>query len=451
VVVAVQVLMTVTTLSGAAPAVISRADDLARRTGPPGVLLEDDPAFVLQKVERARARGYARIRMQLRRLLDRARDLDRTRLELAVLTVLAVELQVEAALLARHGVDGDARLAVHATMLPLPFAVWLRKRRPVLAITIAQAAFVLMQVHGADVGDNLYIPLFVTFLMAVVCAMHAEGRRFWLVPLVTSLGALLSTTVDAQGNELGDFLWVPVFAGLTALVGRLLRNRARLQAALREKTERLERERVTRAELAVAEERTRIAGDLHDIIAHALSGMVVQASAARRLALTDSERARVAFATVEDSGRDALSELRRLLGVLRRADEELALAPAPSLAHVETLVRRSQGAGLRVELVVEGEPVDLPAGVDLTAYRVLQDALGEARERGGAGAARLVIRYDEDAVELEVRDDGARAGEERHLLGTRERVSLVGGALQAARPRDGGHVVRARLPVEAPA
>jgi signal transduction histidine kinase len=386
--------------------------------------------------------------MSAQALIDRVRGLDPARLELVVLAVLAVELQVEAALLAGHGVDGDTRLAVHATLTLVPLAVWLRRRRPVLAVALAQCAFVLVQLHSAEVGDNLYVPLFVVFLLAVSSAMHAEGRRFWLVPVITAIGATLSTTIDAYDNEPGDFLWVPIFSGLTALVGRLLRNRARLQAALREKSARLERDRAARAERAAAEERRRIAGDLHDIIAHALSGMVVQASAARRLSQADPERARIAFATVEDSGRDALSELRRLLGVLRRADEEFALAPAPSLAHVETLLRRARAGGLRVELVVEGEPTDLPAGVDLTAYRVLQDALGEARERGGAGAARLVVRYGDDAVELEIRDDGTRTADERRLLGTRERVSLLGGEVQVVRPRDGGHVVRARLPVE---
>ena len=137
------------------------------------------------------------------------------------------------------------------------------------------------------------------------------------------------------------------------------------------------------------EERTRIAGELHDVVAHALSAMTVQAAAARRLTERDPEKAAVAFATVEHTGREALTELRRLLGVLRREDEELALAPQPSLAHIGGLASRVTSAGLPVALSISGEPRPLPAGVDLTAYRVVQEALGGARDRGQAGRAEV--------------------------------------------------------------
>ena len=392
--------------------------------------------------------------MSVRQLIDRARAQDPARLNLLGAVVIGFEMQVEAALV---DASGGQRVAIHALMLALAVAIAVRLRWPLVSLALAQTVFAITQ--GAlpkEIPDNLYTPLFVILALTISAAMHAEGRRFWLVPLMAFTAGAITTFTDeyADGSDVGDLIFMGViFAGLTSAVGRLLRNRASLQAALREKTARLEHERVARAEQAAVEERTRIAGDLHDIIAHALSGMVIQSSGARRLVASDPDRAREAFAAVEDSGREALAELRRLLGVLRREDEELALAPTPSLEHVGALVRRVRAAGLRVDLSVEGQPVTLPAGVDLTAYRVLQDALGEAHEPGGAGSARVVVRYGPNAVELEVHDDG-RAGDdgtERRMLGMRERVTLVGGELHAGRPRDGGHAVRARLPVEVPA
>ena len=230
-----------------------------------------------------------------------------------------------------------------------------------------------------------------------------------------------------------------------ALLGRVLRNRSQLNRTLREKARGLERDRAIRAAAAASEERTRIAGELHDVVAHALSAMVVQASGARRLAERDPARAAEAFQAVETSGREALTEIRGLLGVLRREDEELALAPQPSLRHVAALLRKVEASGLPVELVVEGDARDLPIGLDLTAYRVVQEAVGGALEHGHAGHVRVLVRYAADHVELEVVDDGGEPA--RPLLGIRERVTLAGGVLRAGARRDGGHVVRARLPL----
>ena len=229
----------------------------------------------------------------------------------------------------------------------------------------------------------------------------------------------------------------------------MLRNRARLNRALHSRAERADREREAAADAAALEERTRIAGDLHDVIAHALSAMTVQAAAARRMAERDPARAEASFAVVETTGREALTELRRLLGVLRRDDEELALAPQPSLAHVSTLIQRATASGLRVELRIDGEPVALPAGIDLTAYRLVQEALRRAREGGRAARASVRVTYATAEVRIEVVDDGAP--EDRRLLGLRERVAVYGGELKAAAAEDGGWRVAARLPVGATA
>ena len=214
-----------------------------------------------------------------------------------------------------------------------------------------------------------------------------------------------------------------------------MRNRARLNRALREKAHALSASRASAVEAAALEERTRIAGELHDVVAHALSAMTVQATAARRLAERDPARAEAAFATVEGTGREALTELRRLLGVLRREDEELgAGAAAEPRPRRRRSSRRSQASGLPVELPIEGEPRPLPAGVDLTAYRLVQEAL-RARSRRGGGPRRRDARATARPI-CAWRSSTTGRAVGRRLLGLRERVGGVrrqgaGGARRA--------------------
>ena len=285
--------------------------------------------------------------------------------------------------------------------------------------------------------------------MVIVIAFSAgvqlEGRRLALAFAIGAVLAAAGVLVDPAQNQDGAFLFAPVFTiGAPMLFGQLLRNRTRLNLALRERAWRDERGRAAEAEAAAQQERTRIASELHDVVAHALSAMTVQAGAARRLSDRDPARAADAFAAVEGTGREALTELRRLLGVLRKEDEELALAPQPSLANVDGLTRRATASGLPVELTVHGAARPLPAGVDLTAYRVVQEALNHARDAGFAGRATVEIGYGDEHISLDVRDDGAAEG--RRLLGTRERVAVYGGELASAPLAGGGWRVAARLP-----
>jgi signal transduction histidine kinase len=277
---------------------------------------------------------------------------------------------------------------------------------------------------------------------------HAEGWRVLAAGVVAWALGIVGTAIDDYSNSAVDYVFgaIVIAFGPIAL-GRFIRHRTELNERLRLKAERLRQDRAAQAERAAAEERTRIAGELHDVVAHAMSAMVVQASGARRLAEKDPERARDAFGAVETTGREALTEIRRLLGVLRRGDEEIALAPQPSLRHLGALVARTRAGGLPVGLEVEGEERPLPAGVDLTAYRLVQEALSGAVAQGAAGSAEVVVRYRPDGLEVEVLDDGDEGGDERALPGVRERVALYGGQLQARRRRNGGHAVRARLPV----
>src|SRR6185312_8629421 len=200
---------------------------------------------------------------------------------------------------------------------------------------------------------------------------------------------------DVAGNlvfALG-FIFAPTF-----LAARIIRSRTRLNHELAVHARELEAEREERVRRAAAEERVRIAGELHDVVAHGVSSMVVQAAAARRLAPRDPASAEQAIVMIEETGRDALLEMRRLLGVLRRGDEDLALSPTPSLARVGALVEHQQNAGREVRLRVEGDPVPIPAGLDVAGYRVLEEALAAAPD----GPATVNVRWQSGRLELEV-------------------------------------------------
>ncbi len=323
----------------------------------------------------------------------------------------------------------------------------LRRRAPIVAIALSGAGVVAGSLVGRDLTDHAIAPILVVIVIAFSAGVQLEGRRLALAFAIGAVLAAAGVLADPAQNQDGAFLFAPVSTiGAPMLFGQLLRNRTRLNLALRERARRDERGRAAEAEAAAQQERTRIASELHDVVAHALSAMTVQAGAARRLSDRDPARAADAFAAVEGTGREALTELRRLLGVLRKEDEELALAPQPSLANVDGLARRATASGLPVELTVHGAARPLPAGVDLTAYRVVQEALNHARDAGFAGRATVEIGYGDEHISLDVRDDGAAEG--RRLLGTRERVAVYGGELASAPLAGGGWRVTARLPAE---
>jgi signal transduction histidine kinase len=206
-----------------------------------------------------------------------------------------------------------------------------------------------------------------------------------------------------------------------------------------------------RTAAAIAEERARIARELHDVVAHSISFMVLQARGGRRIFQSDPADARQAFAIIERTGHQALEEMRRLLGMLRQSDEKLPLAPQPSLGDLGSLVDQVRAAGLPVQLAVEGEARELPAGVDLSAYRIVQEALTNALLHAGPASARVLVRYRRDDLELEITDDGPGTGDGSApgygLIGMRERVSVYGGELSAGRRPEGGYALLVRLPI----
>jgi signal transduction histidine kinase len=367
------------------------------------------------------------------------------RFDALIALLFLVEAELEVVLLM-----GGARYAWLAALLELALAgaLAIRRTAPLASLVLGLTAFVAFQPLGREVNDDIISAFFAVLFLLFSFGLHEQDDRRMAAGAVLGFAANgLALTIDAYPSTVVDFFTGGlVIAVGPILLGRVIRSRSDLNATLRAKTEQLRRARTDQAEQAAVEERNRIAGELHDVVAHAMSAMVVQAGGARRLATKDPDRAREAFVAVEETGREALTEIRRLLGVLRREDEEIALAPQPSLRHLDSLVRRAQSAGLPVVLDVDGDVRELPPGVDLTAFRLVQAALAGALEQGGAGRAAVSVRYAPDGIELEVVDDGAAAAD-RSLAGVRERVSLYGGHLQSGRRRGGGHTVRAQLPV----
>jgi signal transduction histidine kinase len=232
-----------------------------------------------------------------------------------------------------------------------------------------------------------------------------------------------------------------------------LQRRTKLAGELVERAARVEREREERTRTAIAEERKRIARELHDVIAHTLSVMTVQAGAARLLLEDEPERAAAPLLAVEETGRQALTDLRRLFEILQEDASVTALGPQPGLADLDRLLAHARRAGLPVELAVEGQPRTLAPGVDLAAYRIVQEALTNARKHAGPARAQVAVRYGTETLDLEITDDGrasANGGNGGHgLVGMRERAALYGGELAAGPRTEGGFAVRARLPIEA--
>jgi signal transduction histidine kinase len=267
---------------------------------------------------------------------------------------------------------------------------------------------------------------------------------------MAAAGALMSLHHSGGATvKVGNFLFGLLIGGGAWTVGRVVRSRTQLAAGLAREAARLESERV----VAVSEERARIARELHDVIAHSVSVMVVQAGAAQAVLEQHPERAVESLEAVQETGRQALVEMSRLVGLLRDDSEELGLAPQPGLGELDALVAQVRTAGLPVEVRIEGLQRKVSLGVDLSAYRVIQEALTNALKHAGRARAEVTVRFEHDALEVEVLDDGpgcmnAHSGG-HGLAGMRERVSVFGGEFVAGPLPGGGFAVRARLPLEA--
>jgi signal transduction histidine kinase len=293
---------------------------------------------------------------------------------------------------------------------------------------------------------------FLAVLAAVFLFGILEDGRQAVTGWVIAMAAAALVTLNDPSQGWSDYLGAVLIISISWLAGFAMGRKLEQASAAQARAERLEREQEAEARAAVAEERARIARELHDVVGHSVSVMTVQASAVRRRLAPDQEQEREALEIVEQTGREALAEMRRLVGVLRRPEEAPALAPQPSLVHLDRLVAQARESGLPVDLRIEGEPTPLPPGVDLTAYRLVQEGLTNAIKHARASKADVVVRYGDGKVEVSVTDDGSGDGDGggggHGLVGMRERVSVYGGDLEAGPRPEGGYSLRARLPVQ---
>ena len=325
--------------------------------------------------------------------------------------------------------------------LPLLF----RRRFPLAAPV---AVFVVLALEAVAVGDVVTDAQMTGFtILAAFAAVGAHPEvRSALVGALIGYASIAVILIDDR-PRLASTLSVIGVSAVTWAICRALVERGRRAEHLEERAAGLERAHAK----AVAHERATIARELHDVIAHSVSVMTVQAGAARLLLAEDPPRARESLIAVEETGRQALAEMRRLLGILRGDEHETGLAPQPGIADLDALVEHVRAAGLPVDVVVEGEPQRLPPGIDLAAYRVVQEALTNALKHAGAARAQVSIRYGVTALELAVTNNGQvrENGRGGHgLVGMRERVTLYGGKFEAGPRRGGGYAVRASLPLE---
>jgi len=328
---------------------------------------------------------------------------------------------------------------VLALLQALPLAV--RRRWPIQVLALVAVGTVgetlLHQAAGAPLG----------LAVAMYTVGAQVGRRRSALAGGLALAGVAVAIIAVESHEYPGLI---LFAAAW-VVGDNVRTRRAYYRELEQKAERLERERDANIQRAAAEEQARISRELHDVIAHNVSVMTVQASAARDVFDTDPGRAREALGSIESTGRAALTELRRLLSTVRDGGPP-ELAPQPGLGSLEQLAAQVRQAGLAVEVRIDGERPRLPAALDLSAYRIVQEALTNTLKHASARRAWVDVRYGPTQVELSVRDDGIGAvpngtGSGRGLVGMRERVELFGGSLDAGPQSGGGYAVSAHLPL----
>jgi signal transduction histidine kinase len=341
--------------------------------------------------------------------------------------------------------DVDRRGPAALAAVGFAASLVVRRRRPLVPLLAGLAVIELDNtlVKGlAEAG---------VFLVSFIVVLYSVGRwaRGWSLAVGCAVAAAaipLAAIEPGQPVGFADIAFFLVFFGAPLVAGRLFRLRSERERVLVDEHE-------NRTAEAIADERARIARELHDVVAHAISVIVLQARGGRRMLDEDTAQTRAALDAIERAGEQALGEMRRLLGMLRLADERATLDPQPGLGRLAELAAEVTAAGLPVEVHVEGDAVELPPGVDVSAYRIVQEALTNTLKHAGPAHATVVLRYVPDGLELEIADDGAGAGggggSGQGLVGIRERVGVYGGELEAGADPAGGFRLRARLPVPA--
>jgi len=327
-------------------------------------------------------------------------------------------------------------LARHRFPFAAPASMWL------LAATVSL-------VEGGLVSSS--IAAFFAGTVASFLLGNLEDRTRSRIGLVVIVCASAVVVFNAPSRSTAQLFFVPVQFSMAWLAGYALWERAARVEAAEERAALAERERESAARIAVAEERARIARELHDVVAHSVSVMVLQVGAVRHNLPDSRGEDTEALKNVEETGRTALTEMRRLLGAMRYEGEDPELAPQPGLDDLESLAEDFALAGLPVHLHIEGEPKPLPRAIDLSAYRIIQEGLTNALKHARATRADVTILHGSGDVRIEVRDDGMGTASENGtgfgLLGIRERVSIFGGEMEAGPNPAGGFVLRAHLPL----
>ena len=368
------------------------------------------------------------------------------------LLLAAIGIGVSGAVLGREHVNGPEGplwfdiLAILVIVLPL----LARRRFPfgapaAMGVAAALTSFVDRTVVPYD-GVTFLVGCAALFLVGLL-----RDRAQAVAGFAVAEGVLAVVVHNDPRSGVGNFVVASIIFAIVWTIAFGVGRKSVEADEARDRAARAEREREERARSAVAEERARIARELHDVVGHSVSVMTVQASGVRRLLRPDQDREREALLIVERTGREALAEMRRMVGVLRRPEEAPALAPQPSLDHLGRLVEQAREAGLPVELSIEGDAIQLPAGVDITAYRLVQEGLTNLVKHAQATRAEELVNYGESYLEVTVTDNGSGVGNGdgsgHGLVGIRERVSVYGGELDAGPQPGGGYRLRAKLPL----
>jgi signal transduction histidine kinase len=336
--------------------------------------------------------------------------------------------------------------AVAVLMLPLFTRRWFPFGAPAAYWILAAALSFI---------DGVLIPsiesLFLVGLASAALLGNLRNARQAWTGLAIVLAGITAVVYNIPGRTTPELILIPIEFGIAWAAGFALRERAEKVEAAESRAIQAEREREAAARVAVAEERSRIARELHDIVAHAVSVMVLQVGAVRHKLPDALDEDREALKGVERAGRTALAEMRRLLAAIRPDGDGAEFVPQPGLDNLDSLVEEIGRAGLPVELHVDGNPVPLPRGLDLSAYRIVQEGLTNALKHARATNADVTVRYRRDELEIEVQDDGRGSaptdGLGHGLVGIRERVKIYGGEMNAGTAADGGFVLSTRLPL----
>jgi signal transduction histidine kinase len=400
------------------------------------VVLRDDPQFVRADDDAPKGSDYRAPMRHLRELWGA----DRGRLVHYLVAVsLAIFLVVEIA--TTEGVDtAQVVLAVLAAV-----ALLFTRDAPFVAPLVVGAALAGILAIDADAVYDMDSPFLIILFLPWCLGTYNEHKRAVLGLFAFQFLGLFANIQFSEPRA--DYVWAFLFIGVAWASGFILSRRSenlRLMAGRAQQAE-LAREH------AVVEERQRIARELHDVIAHSVSVMTVQAGAVRRLLREDQNKERDALATVEATGREALTEMRRLVGLLRDEGSMPEFSPQPGMGTIDSLLDGVRAAGLPVELQIDGAPRELPPGVDLAAYRVVQEALTNALKYAGPAHAWVAVSWGAGELQLTVSNDGRGDGDGTGgglgLDGMRERVALYGGEIESGPREGGGYVVRARLPI----